>query len=99
MKVFKYINLKVSTEFHQLVKIQAAEEGISMTEYINNKINKKETPEKKPQEKSKITLKEVSDAIEDVVTESMPLNPAPKDYKDRAEFIEKFNPQPKKGKK
>ena len=34
-----------------------------------------------PKKKSKITLKEVGDAIEDVVTESMPLNPAPKPKK------------------
>ena len=84
MKVFKYINLKVSTEFHQMVKIQAAEEGISMTEYINNKINKKETPDKKfttvtPNPPTEQDLKEI---------ESIKMTPSP----------DKIYPQPK-GKK
>ena len=50
MFVMKYINLAVPEELHKKIKIQAAEEGVSMTAWVNNKINKKEAPDKKPLE-------------------------------------------------
>ena len=52
----KYINISVSSEFHQKIKVRAAEEGVSMTSLVNKlmgngllPIRLQDDPEKKPQ--------------------------------------------------
>ena len=111
----KRTNISLTESQHKFIKKEAYELGCSLSVVIRGLItdyqlsSKMLVPSEPPKKKSKITLKAVADAIEDVVTESMPLNPSPKSevnifkeatkehIDDRVQFGNKglFNPAPK----
>ncbi len=88
----KRITVSFDDDTYKIIRQKAFDRLVSVSKYVSQMVTEYQDQQ---------IAKKISETPKDTIwlgkqkSKSPTFNPAPKDYKDRAEFIEKFNPAPK----